>query len=314
MSEFNIRLRSNYLDGAVDVQVITPNPFLAHDPKRFYESGKKYPVLWLLHGGKETMIDWFTYSTIARQGVWRNCILVAPVAPNSDFLDQPLVWEGYRFFSYFFGELMPFIHNWLPASPAPEDNYLTGHSMGCEAAWRYGLLKPERFSCIVPLGDVPKDYSWLEPLRAKTAVEFRALWENGRIDGGPVSQLLANNICKYETVGKFLDSCENTLARFDEAAAAGKLPKTFFACGRPEEDPEVAGFKKHLEELGIDKTANIHLADHFEQPAKGIVFAEKALEEFFEFAGLKKIGAEHAPYGVGVNPELVDDTVGVTCK
>ena len=151
MSEYNVRLRSNYLDGVCEVDLVLPNPFVGHDPERFYRSGRKYPVLWLLHGRPQELKDWITYTFVPRLGIWRNVILVCPHCPAADFRDHEDVGEGYRYQQFFFRELMPFIQNWFPASAKREENLLAGYGSGGTAVCRYAALWPDRFGAVCPI-------------------------------------------------------------------------------------------------------------------------------------------------------------------
>lgn len=298
MSEYNIKFRSNYLQGNADLTVIVPNPFVGDEPEPFYSSGKKYPVLWLFHGGSDTYADWISYTTVPRLAIERNTIIIAPEAPNSDFMNQPKVGEGYPYYDFFNKELMPFIYNWFPASSDPMDNFLAGNSMGCDAVWRYGLLKPDLFACIAPLGSQPLDYRYLEQYRSMSDVEFRQYAANSKIpsaygaESTAMKQREINNICKYPAVHEFLDSIENTMLRFEEAAAGGKLPKVFLIGGTAERNPQLARFKEKVEDMNIkDITFDLVNAATYHSE-----FWENAVEKFMEFVGLHRV--ESAETGV----------------
>jgi hypothetical protein len=313
LSESYIKLRSNYLDSTVNLSVILPNPYLGHNPARFYTSGKKYPVLWLLHGGSETYTDWITYTSIARLAVWKNTVIIAPTAPNSDFINQSLVGEGYKFFDFFFEELMPFAYNWLPVSDEPANNFLAGYSMGCEAVWRYGLLKPDAFGCIAPLGDAPKDYRFLESYRGMTGNEFRQFAESGELSsagesrGKKMRPREINNIFKYETVGGFLDSFENTLARVEEKFL--RLPKVFFPYYLSDRNPGLKEFLEKANELGKERFFPERLAS----PLNDLDTLELAVEMFMDYVGLENIEKNDGtlPILTGVN-NIEDDSNGIT--
>lgn len=309
MSEFNIKLRSKYLSGVANVTVITPNPLEDSSPEDFYSSSKKYPVLWMLHGGRGCLADWITYNAVPRYAAERNVILVAPSAHNSDFNNQPEVGEGYYFYDFFIKELMPFIYNWFPASDKAEDNLISGNSMGAAATWRYGLMHPERFGYIAPLCNQPLDYSFLEKYRDLSNVEFRELSKKEKIptaygiDQGHIHTKELQLVCRYPTVNDFLNSIENTLPKFDDAAAKGKLPKIFL-CGSEEKSwgSGMSRFKNHVEELGISNvTFNLYDPENessksnesstLQRPVIGVhnsPFWEQSVEQFLEFAGIKK--------------------------
>lgn len=279
MSEYSINLRSHILLGPTDISVIMPNIPQGVKPKDFYDSGKKFRVLWLLHAGDGDRYDWLNYTAlpaILASGTARNLstsrlipehevIAVIPNGLNSDFANHPEFSDGYNFSDYFFEELMPFIYNWFPASDNPKDNFLAGCSMGGAATWMYGLYHPEKFAAIAPLSSAPKGYGYLEPYRALSAAEFRAKATADKKAfpagfGNPKAGIHVkeiNMITKYSTVGDFLDSYEHTWDRFREVAMAGKLPKIYLPCGATCEADDLScqrvyEFKKYAEELGVN--------------------------------------------------------------
>jgi putative tributyrin esterase len=291
MSICSVKLKSNYLFGPTDVSIVLPNPPMDGNPREFYESGDKFPVLWLLHGGKNTFRDWLLGTNVGRYAIERGIILVIPDGQNSDFTNHSEFGDGYYFLDFFFEELMPFIYNWFPASDKPEDNFIAGNSMGCAATWIYGLLYPEKFGCIAPLSNQPLNYEYLEPYRNLTSAEFRAIVAAdkhafpsayGILTGG-IHVKEVNTIAKYPTVGDFLDSYEHTWARFREAAAAEKLPKVYLP--GTTRDGKMLEFKEYADALRVKNIAydlsdvNAHCFD----------FWESAVRKFLDFAGLKKV-------------------------
>ena len=293
MSEFNLKIRSAYLSGPVDVTVIAPGPRGGEDPAAFYRSDRTFPVLWMLHGGYSGFADWVTYDSVPRYAADRDVIMVAPVAPNSDFSNQPEIGEGFFFEDFFIQELVPMIRNWFHGSADPADNMISGNSMGCAAAWRYGLKYPEIFGHIGALSNQPLDYSYLEPYRGLTNLEFRELVKTVHvptvygIDSQGLHAKELNNICRFPTVGAFLDSIENTWARFDEAAANGKLQDVFLP-GSIEKiwGPGISKFKEHCDRLGIDKVT----FDLYEgRETHNAQFWDYAVECFLEHCGFHKL-------------------------
>lgn len=292
MSEFNIKFRSKYLHATTDVTIIIPNAYTEGDVETLYARDSTYPVLWMLHGGYGCFADWVTYMKTPRYVAERNCIMVAPYAPNSDFANQPDVGEGYMFEDFFIKELVPFVRNWLHGSSDPAKNLISGNSMGCAACWRYGITYPEIFGYVGPLCNQPLNYNFLEPYRELNNKEFRALAAKEHIptaygiDSGGIHAKELSMVCRYPTVGDFLDSIENTWARFDEAADAGRLPKVFIS-GAIEKKwgPMMGLFKEHCEEK---KITNITF-DMYDQATHNSPFWEEATERFLEFAGIHKI-------------------------
>jgi len=261
MSEYAVNLKSRILAGPTDLTVLVPSPKLGADPREFYESDKQYKVLWLLHAGMGDRYDWIRNTSIGRLVEDREVVVVMPSGLNSDFANHPGFADGFNFSDFFFEELMPFAHNWLPASTRAEDNFIAGFSMGAAAAWMYGLQHPERFGGVAPIGSPPISYTFLEPHRNMERSEFlaRATADNKAFStayGNPATGIKPkeiNKIAKYASVGDFLDSPEHAWDRFRDAVAAGTVPKTYLPCGT--EDvmyQKVLRFKEYAEELGAE--------------------------------------------------------------
>lgn len=294
MSEIKMKFRSVYLDGVTDVDIILPNPDIeVRNPAGFYETEHKFPVLWVLHGGYGTFADWITYGNIARLAIERGVMIVAPNAPNSDFINHPEVGEGYYYEDFFLKELIPFVHNWLPGMCDPAHNWLTGNSMGCAATWQYGIRHPDIFGAIGPLCNQPLDYTYLEPYRQMTSYEFRRFAADPKnkipaaygFVGAPMHHKEINNICKFDTVGGYLDSIENTLPRFLEAAERGALPKIFLPGGSAERDAKLDAFRRLCEDKGIDCIT----FQTFNEYTHTAAFWDKGVELFLDYLGVPKL-------------------------
>lgn len=63
MALVHLNYRSKYLCGDTDVHIVLPELPPDVEPKDFYSSGRKYPVLWLLHGGGDSSA-WIRQSNI----------------------------------------------------------------------------------------------------------------------------------------------------------------------------------------------------------------------------------------------------------
>ena len=58
MALLTLNFESEFLKGNTEIHVIMPDREQELDAKKFYTSGKLYPVLWLLHGGGGDYSDW----------------------------------------------------------------------------------------------------------------------------------------------------------------------------------------------------------------------------------------------------------------
>ena len=63
MSLIHYNFESQYLNNNTDVNIILPDKPRDKTPEQFYGSGKKYKVLWLLHGTFGTTPTGFARAT-----------------------------------------------------------------------------------------------------------------------------------------------------------------------------------------------------------------------------------------------------------
>lgn len=271
MSQFTINFWSAVLAGPIGVNVLVPDLEFGVDAKQFFETHRKNKVIWLFHGGLCDENSWISYTNIARYIRGRDVIVVMPNGLNSDFADHPEFSDGFNVSKFFIDELMPFVHNWLPASSDPKDNFLFGYSMGAAAAWMFGLWHPELFGGIAPIGSPPKDYSYLREYRNLEAAEFRRIaMENpkkfpagyGKSDAG-IHLKEINMISKYPSVGAFLDSREHTIDRFTQAVNSGvTIPLVHISCDTGERlYGAVEKFKEYVEKMGVTDRVSFALSD-----------------------------------------------------
>ena len=288
MSELSVKLRSSILCGPVDLSIIMPSPEVGASTQDYYKAKKKFKVLWLLHAGNGDGKDWLGKVAVQRHAENRECIIVMPSAINSDFANHPQFAYGYNYSDFFFDELMPFVHNWLPASTLPEDNYLCGLSMGAAATWMYGLYKPELFGAIAPVASSLRKYSFLEPYRQLSADEFRkqALSDRKAFPSGygnPANGIQIkeiNMITKYSTVGDFLDSYECTWERFAEVVKEGRLPRTYMTCGTGDRSyNKVLELKEYAQSLDAGNIEYDFVPDH----SGGYAYCDLVMPRIFDF-------------------------------
>lgn len=255
MNVIRIRLNSKVLGLPVQVGVILPE---ATQRDTYYSPNEKFKVLWSLHGASGDS-EQELRSPLAHAVSRRRVITVFPSAHNSDYGCYDNFCGGYDFPGYFFDELMPFIYATFPASQAPEDNFIIGTSMGGFGSVSLGLMHPEKFGGIGALGSSLRRSEFLEPYLEKGMDAFRcdALanpsafpTEYGYPNGIKLKEV--NVISKYPSVQAFYDSYECMWRRLPEAAASGKLPKMFIACGT--EDlfyPATCQFMHYAAQLGL---------------------------------------------------------------
>ena len=118
MSVLTYNFISKYLKNSHEITVILPDEKADISPSEYYGSGKKYPVLWLLHGTGGDHSDWIRRTNIERYATARDLAVVMPSALNSNYSNWNNFMMGYCMYDYLIKELMPLVYGWLPVSNA----------------------------------------------------------------------------------------------------------------------------------------------------------------------------------------------------
>ncbi len=215
MALVTMNFESEYLYSNHEISIILPDKPRSLTAKEFYSSGKKYKVLWLLHGTFGDHSDWLRKSNIELYACEKDLIVVMPSALNSNYSDWPDYMIGYKMFSYLTEELMPLVYNWFPASDKREDNFIAGLSMGGGGAIKYAVNYPEKFAAAAILSSAPRNLHKIDPKDTDP--------KNKR------QQVSIRNAGGYDN---YVNSYENSWDKLAELAPTGKLPKFYFACGK----------------------------------------------------------------------------------
>jgi S-formylglutathione hydrolase FrmB len=109
---------------------------------RGVETGRRFPVLYLLHGRGDDHRSWNEKSSVAAFTADLPLIVVMPDAKQSRYLNTP---GGGRYQDFFLEEFVPHIDATLPTIAAREGRATAGLSMGGYGAWRMALLAADRF-------------------------------------------------------------------------------------------------------------------------------------------------------------------------
>lgn len=274
MSILTYTAESECLNNNTQVTVILPDKPRGVPAKSFYGSGKKYKVLWLLHGTYGDHSDWVRRTNIELYAAEKNLVVVMPSALNSNYSNWKDSMLGYNMYDYLTEELMPLVYGWLPVSDKRGDNFIAGLSMGGRGTIKYAVNHPEKFAAAAVLSAVPMDLNDMGP-------------------DNPCPMLNTNDERTRTTLlnagglEAFRHSNENVWAILDEKARTGTLPRLMFACG--EEDALLYGlfckFRAHAAEIGLD-------AHWFTRPGYKHEwrFWDLAIQEALRFFGLEEAG------------------------
>lgn len=125
-------------------------------PKSYYkETGRQYPVLYLLHGMYGDHLDWnqkanagLVADNLAAEGTAAEMIIVSPNAGGHDPVTQQNGYfniDGWRYEDFFFEEFIPFIESTYRISGRREHRAVAGLSMGGGGTVSYAQRHPEMF-------------------------------------------------------------------------------------------------------------------------------------------------------------------------
>ena len=213
MALMHLNYASKYLAGNTDVNVILPDLPREQSPGEFYTSGKRYPVLWLLHGTYGDYTDWIRKTNIELYAAEKELIVVMPSALNSDYANWPDFALGYDGYSFLTEELMPLVYGWLPASPLRQDNFIAGLSMGGRGACGYAFHHPEKFAAAYIMSACPQDMRNVNLNSVWAHRDQNRLKNTGGLEGW------------LQSPQNLWDMVPSLAERRDQ------LPKLYFACG-----------------------------------------------------------------------------------
>ena len=269
MALVHLNFNSKYLSGSTDVNIILPDCARTQDPAAFYGDGKKYPVLWLLHGTFGDYSDWLRKTNVELYAEEKNLIVVMPSAHNTDYANWPSFGTGYQVFDYLTEELMPLVYGWFPASEKREDNFIAGLSMGGRGAIAYAWAYPEKFAAVYSMSCVPQDIRPAaadlesgEPAPNPWAALDRERNRHRLENAGGIEAYLASpqntwdrakEIAKRDDIPSYLASPQNTWDKAREIAKRDDMPKMYFSCGMADfvMYRHFKAFRAYAEEIGL---------------------------------------------------------------
>lgn len=235
MALFDIKLFSTSLLTNTDVRVVVPTPDEPFHPDDtpYYQPGKKYQVLYLLHGAFGDCTVWTRNTGIERYAQKYNLVVVSASVTNSCYIDMA---HGSRFLTYMTKELPAFINAMFPVSTRPEDTFIAGISMGGYGSFRLALEDPKRFSCAVSLSG---------------AVDMARM-----VDAGPSGVASAVNYRDVFGDSPVTGTDNDILTLLKKRLSQGcRLPRLYLCCGT--EDflyQSNQAVRQELEQLGVDLT------------------------------------------------------------
>lgn len=151
MALVEVSFKSRALLMKTSVNIILPIGRSNFDGKEISDLSydhKKFPVLYLLHGGTDDHTSWLRFSSIERYAEEKGIAVVMPNAELSAYSDMI---NGHKYWTYISEELPQFIQAAFPISGKREDTFVAGLSMGGYGAFKLGLRKPNKFAAAASL-------------------------------------------------------------------------------------------------------------------------------------------------------------------
>lgn len=166
-------------------------------------TNKKYPVLYLLHGGGGSHTDWpqqgrleGVANQLITSGASTEMIIVCPEAGKGlmDYFNDP----DWKYEDYFFDELIPYIESKYRAISDRSYRAIAGLSMGGGGSAVYGVHHPEKFSVVYMMSSYLKrqeELFWID-FNEPTQKRIHQLVE----DNSPMPYLKKVDAAKLETI------------------------------------------------------------------------------------------------------------------
>jgi len=160
--------------GRTSVRVLLPDGYAK-------DTGRRYPVLYLLHGGAGNSSDWTTAGNAITATAGKPLIVVMPDGGSAGWYSN---WRNAgtqgkpRWEDYHVGELIPWVDRHLRTVAARKGRAIAGLSMGGFGAMSYAARHPELFAAAAAFSGA-----------VDTAVQPEALASLAALDGGNASSI-----------------------------------------------------------------------------------------------------------------------------
>ncbi|GEM_PF-111987 len=131
-----VHFHSAALGREAEYRVILPGPL---------EPGRRYPVVYLLHGAYGQPSDWTGPIRAAEAVAGRELIAVAPEGKTAWYVDSPVA-EGSNYETFVTRDVIADVDARLPTIASREGRGLAGYSMGGHGAFTLAARHPDLFS------------------------------------------------------------------------------------------------------------------------------------------------------------------------
>lgn len=250
---------------------ISRGPLRGKSLDEIYRPGRKFPTLYLCHGGSGDSTTWYRNTQLELYLNEKNMMSVSIDAPETFYCDMVY---GRPYFTYLTEEIPRLVQTLFPSSPDRKDNFILGFSMGAHGAMKAALRCPERFAAVMAISG------------AKDQVKMRELAEQRGIKAS--FAVIDAAFGPKETVA----GSDNDLIYLARALAeSGKEPPMLYtACGTEDYGlPLCREFHEYLNSLGLKNQFITQPGIHDYYFANRIL--KYTLDELFQIED--PLGSEH---------------------
>ena len=237
MSILQYHFRSRILKMNTAITVTIPEPSDHRTPPEMpldeIYHGKKYPTIYLCHGGGGDNTLWTRNTRVEMYGNEKRVMTVSMDLEDSFCCDMKC---GRKYFTYVTEELPRLVQALFPSSPAREDNFVAGFSMGAHCAMKIALRCPEKYVAVWSMSGAKDQVKMDELAKARGIMASNDLIEAAF---GPMDQVRGGE--------NDLPGLAKKLAESDQPR-----PMIFHSCGRQDYGMELCReFADYLTSLGL---------------------------------------------------------------
>ena len=156
MAFIHLNFFSKELKLNTDINIIIPTPtsdeYASKKDISYFQEGRRFQVLYLLHGTFGDYTEWCRQTSIERYAQKYKLAVVMPSCANSYYYDM---YDGPQYLTYLTEELPRFLSQLFPFSTNRKDNFIAGLSMGGYGAWLAAISKPSLYAAAANLSGDP---------------------------------------------------------------------------------------------------------------------------------------------------------------
>lgn len=261
MALIDIKLFSTSLWTNTDVRVVipTPNEPFEDEDTPFYKPGKKYQVLYLLHGMFGDCTVWTRNTGIERYAQEYGLCVVSASVTNSCYVDMAHPGStGGKFMTYMLEELPTFIQTMFPVSKKREDTFIAGISMGGYGTFRLALERPDLFGAAASLSG---------------GLDMAMRQKSPKLQGGPKATMDYHSLFGDESIE---GTHHDLFALLKQRKEENNLPKLYMCCGTEDFLYETnIKFRDYAKEIGVDieydESPGIHNWDYWDPQIRKVL-------------------------------------------